>query len=195
MLADRLDCRSRQAAFGSGYPSANSTWIPGLAHPARASGERKRVGSRLVGGKAARTVAGTLRQAKARLACTCRGKALRATKVRLFDEGRAAAVLVLRLTAGNCGSPEGERERQRLVTHFARGRKRRGAVTCQGVGLAPEASEGRYSRSWRCAVIACLHPEPGCRKAVSARQGVQSALPDQEARASGRESDGSRVLV
>jgi hypothetical protein len=117
VLADRIDCRSRQAARGPSRPGTKSLRITreGLAplrESARGVKERRkpdrRWQNREIGG-------GLPPNQKDResdlLGSTCRGKALWVGKVVLIDEGAAEAILVLReRRPGNTGRHRGARQ-------------------------------------------------------------------------------------
>jgi hypothetical protein len=128
VLVGCFDCRSRQAAHGPSRPRAKSSWTTamGLASPRESvRGRRRRVGSRLVGGKAARPVAGSqtnqTENAKAPPESICRWKAPRIGEAALIDVSAAEAVLApgrsrfLRIASG-C-----DRGRQRSFANFVRG--------------------------------------------------------------------------
>ena len=136
VLAGRIGCRSRQAAFGPSRPRAKSsrTTTSGLATSRESSKWRTSAGSRIVGGKAARSVAGpqkTQEHAKAILPeALCRWKTLWAGKAAVVDATAVAAVLaprkawVSRWSGARQGASEVRSSAPHAVENTAAGRRR-----------------------------------------------------------------------
>jgi hypothetical protein len=100
------------------------------------------VGSRIVGGKAARSVAGSQpnESVNGLRGSTCRGKALRAGESVLIDEGTVEAVLGSSRATRFPGAARRDRERQRPSASLARGREHhRQVAPPRGWCAAPES--------------------------------------------------------
>jgi len=172
VLVDRFDCRSRRAARGVVRSRAKSPRKRrGLALPHVAKGERASEAGhgwqnpRSGGGSAFEAVAKAIAERATR-----RGKALRAVKPALFDEGAAEAVLAatggLGLAASRQGASEARSSSSRAVENAAvKGHRLRDPRSGMPPGAAGARTlvrrrreRGRARRSWRRYVKKRSHP-------------------------------------
>jgi len=172
VLVDRFDCRSRRAARGVVRSRAKSPRKRrGLALPHVAKGERASEAGR--GWQSPRSGGGSAFEAVAKAIAeraTRRGKALRAVKPALFDEGAAEAVLAatggLGLAASRQGASEARSSSSRAVENAAvKGHRLRDPRSGMPPGAAGARTlvrrrreRGRARRSWRRYVKKRSHP-------------------------------------